>query len=107
MWYVYQCGAANFGVSARDIFNSTTSSNMPSRRRDRSESRERSRSRSESSEREIQLPENAKSISEADYFLRSDEFKVWLKDEKRKVGSVLRSLRGVTRVFKATFAVPR
>lgn len=64
---------------------------MPSHRRGRSRSRERSRSRSrdrsESSEREIDLPNGAKSISESDYFLRSDEFRVWLKDEKHKVST--------------------
>ena len=67
----------------------TTTCEMPSHRRGRSRSRERSRSRSrdrsESSDRDIQLPNNTKHISESDYFLRSDEFRVWLKDEKHKV----------------------
>lgn len=46
----------------------------------------RSRSRSgERSEEDIQLPNNAKQISKADYFQKSDEFRVWLKDEKGKV----------------------
>ncbi|KAF9069336.1 hypothetical protein BDP27DRAFT_1383237 [Rhodocollybia butyracea] len=44
-------------------------------------SRSRSRERSED---EIQLPHNAKPISESDYFQKSDEFRVWLKDEKGK-----------------------
>lgn len=77
----------------------TTTREMPSHRRGRSRSRERSRSRSrdrsESSERDIQLPNNAKHISESDYFLRSDEFRVWLKDEKRKV-------RGITPIMLGT-----
>ncbi|KAI0095170.1 hypothetical protein BDY19DRAFT_880151 [Irpex rosettiformis] len=70
---------------------------MPSHRRGRSRSRERSRSRSrdrsESSERDIQLPNNMKPISESDYFLRSDEFRVWLKDEKHKYLDELSSER--------------
>ncbi|EKM61797.1 uncharacterized protein PHACADRAFT_24938 [Phanerochaete carnosa HHB-10118-sp] len=70
------------------ILNLYHNGGMPSRRRDRSESRERSHSRSRgrspSSERDVPLPNNAPHISESDYFLRSDEFRVWLKDEKRK-----------------------
>ncbi|KAA1477242.1 hypothetical protein DENSPDRAFT_844441 [Dentipellis sp. KUC8613] len=42
----------------------------------------RSRSGSESPERT--LPGGAEPISESDYFLKSPEFRVWLKDEKRK-----------------------
>ncbi|KAI0079560.1 hypothetical protein K474DRAFT_1705473 [Panus rudis PR-1116 ss-1] len=61
---------------------------MPSRRhradsRGRSESRSRSRSRSRSPRR-ICLPHDAAPISESDYFLKSDEFRLWLKDEKRR-----------------------
>jgi hypothetical protein len=41
----------------------------------------RSRSRSRSPERR-KLPHDAEPISEADYFLKSSEFKVWLKEEK-------------------------
>ncbi|GBE77371.1 hypothetical protein SCP_0102440 [Sparassis crispa] len=52
--------------------------------RDRSHSRSRDRSRSGSPERRIQLPSGASPISESDYFLKSDEFRIWLKDEKRK-----------------------
>ncbi|KAI0274802.1 hypothetical protein BC834DRAFT_815672 [Gloeopeniophorella convolvens] len=47
----------------------------------RSPSRE-SRHRSESPTRH--LPGGAEPISESDYFLKSAEFRVWLKDEKRK-----------------------
>ncbi|KAI0694451.1 hypothetical protein BC835DRAFT_1274554 [Cytidiella melzeri] len=61
---------------------------MSSRRKERSQSRERSRSRSRdrsaSPETDLRLPNDAKPISESDYFLRSDEFRVWLKDEKHK-----------------------
>lgn len=63
---------------------------MPSRRhrsqsRERSPSRDRSRdSRSRSPGSNVTLPHNASTISELDYFLKSDEFRVWLKDEKRK-----------------------
>ncbi|KAJ3730127.1 hypothetical protein DFJ43DRAFT_1082718 [Lentinula guzmanii] len=46
---------------------------MPSR----SQSRERS-------EEDIRLPHDAKPITEADYFQKSDEFRVWLKNEKGK-----------------------
>lgn len=72
-----------------NLEQATTGHDMPSHRRGRSRSRERSRSRSrgrsESSERDVKLPNSAKPISESDYFLRSDEFRVWLKDEKDKV----------------------
>ncbi|KAL1683900.1 hypothetical protein EV122DRAFT_200816 [Schizophyllum commune] len=50
----------------------------------RSRSRSYSRSRSRSPERRITLPYNAQPISDRDYFLKSDEFRLWLKDEKRK-----------------------
>jgi hypothetical protein len=55
---------------------------MPSRR---SRSRSRSRNRSESPERRVDLPKGASSISESDYFQKSDEFRLWLKEEKGKV----------------------
>jgi hypothetical protein len=47
----------------------------------RSHSPSRSRSRSPPPE----LPGGAAPISESDYFLKSAEFRVWLKDEKGKV----------------------
>lgn len=53
---------------------------MPSRR---SRSRSRSPRRSRSPERD--LPNNASPISESDYFQKSSEFRIWLKDEKGKV----------------------
>ena len=60
---------------------------MPSHRR-RSYSRDRSvspsRDRSRSPERRAALPEGVSEISESDYFLKSEEFRVWLKDEKGK-----------------------
>ncbi|KAF9651925.1 hypothetical protein BDM02DRAFT_3138313 [Thelephora ganbajun] len=57
------------------------------RRRSRSATPERegrhSRSRSRSPrERSYRLPEGVTEISESDYFLKSDEFRIWLKDEK-------------------------
>ena len=65
---------------------------MSSRRRHRSQTRGRSESRSRSRDRsrsrspgEVHLPNDASPISESDYFLKSDEFRVWLRDEKRKV----------------------
>ncbi|TCD67899.1 hypothetical protein EIP91_011833 [Steccherinum ochraceum] len=48
----------------------------------RSRSRDSSHSRSRSPEAD--LPYGAEQISESDYFLKSDEFRIWLKDEKRK-----------------------
>lgn len=50
----------------------------------------RSRSRSPDSQRRPEssskhLPGSAEPISESDYFLKSAEFRVWLKEEKRKV----------------------
>ena len=55
---------------------------MPSRR---SRSRTASRERSRSPERRVDLPHNASAISESDYFQKSSEFRIWLKDEKGKV----------------------
>ena len=31
------------------------------------------------------MPDGVSEISESDYFLKSDEFRVWLKEEKGKV----------------------
>jgi len=50
----------------------------------------RSRSRSPDSQRRSEssnrnLPGSAEPISESDYFLKSAEFRVWLKEEKHKV----------------------
>ncbi|CAA7264986.1 unnamed protein product [Cyclocybe aegerita] len=56
---------------------------MPSRR-SRSRSRSRSRNRSESPERRYELPKGVSTISESDYFQKSDEFRLWLKEDKRK-----------------------
>ncbi|KAI0652621.1 hypothetical protein C8Q79DRAFT_938625 [Trametes meyenii] len=60
---------------------------MPSHRR-RSYSRDRSRSqsrdRSRSPERSVPLPNGVSEISESDYFLKNDEFQLWLKEEKGK-----------------------
>ncbi|KAF7337616.1 hypothetical protein MSAN_02234900 [Mycena sanguinolenta] len=56
---------------------------MPSDRRARSRSRSRSREGSDSHEA-ISLPHDAPAISEADYFRKGSEFRVWLKDEKKK-----------------------
>ena len=55
----------------------------------RSRSRDKDRSRSRSPDTSISLPGDAKPISDSDYFLKSDEFRVWLKDEKHKVGHFL------------------
>ena len=55
-----------------------SSTTMHSRRSSRSRSRDRSPERHE-------LPEGVSSISESDYFLKSAEFRVWLKDAKGKV----------------------
>jgi len=52
-------------------------------KRHRGRSRERSRSRSASPPR--RLPNGAEPLSESDYFQKSDEFRLWLKEEKRKV----------------------
>ena len=59
---------------------------MPSRRSNsRERSRDRSRDRSRSPERRVQLPNSASPITEVDYFKKSDEFRLWLKNEKGKV----------------------
>ncbi|KAF9550588.1 hypothetical protein CPC08DRAFT_647865 [Agrocybe pediades] len=56
---------------------------MPSRR-SRSRSRSRSRDRSESPQRRTELPKGVSPITESDYFQKSDEFRLWLKEEKGK-----------------------
>ncbi|KAL6307746.1 hypothetical protein BKA93DRAFT_54503 [Sparassis latifolia] len=73
--------------------------------RDRSHSRSRDRSRSGSPERRIQLPSGASPISESDYFLKSDEFRIWLKDEKRKYFDELTSDKA-RRYFRKFVKVP-
>ncbi|KAJ2924361.1 hypothetical protein H1R20_g12741, partial [Candolleomyces eurysporus] len=55
---------------------------MPSHRhrsRDRSDER-----RSRSPERQVELPSGASPLTERDYFQKSDEFRLWLKEEKSK-----------------------
>ena len=39
------------------------------------------------------MPDGVAEITESDYFLKSDEFRVWLKDEKGKVRSHCNLLR--------------
>ncbi|EGN93703.1 hypothetical protein SERLA73DRAFT_189439 [Serpula lacrymans var. lacrymans S7.3] len=56
---------------------------MPSRR-DRETEKSLERDRSRSPGRAYSLPSGVDPISEKDYFLKSDEFRVWLKDEKGK-----------------------
>ncbi|KAF8633532.1 hypothetical protein AX15_001337 [Amanita polypyramis BW_CC] len=57
---------------------------MPSRR-SRTLSRDRDRSRSRSPRGPaVDLPYDTKPIGEADYFLKSDEYRLWLREEKRK-----------------------
>ena len=59
---------------------------MPHRSRSRSASPEGERDHSRSARRRDEdLPYDAKSISESDYFLKSDEFRLWLREEKKKV----------------------
>ncbi|KAK0184623.1 hypothetical protein F5146DRAFT_231805 [Armillaria mellea] len=55
-----------------------------SRSRSPGRSRRRERFRSDSEDEERRLPHNASPISESDYFQKSDEFRIWLKDEKGK-----------------------
>ena len=43
------------------------------------------RSDSPNSQRSRHLPGSAEPITESDYFLKSTEFRVWLKEEKHKV----------------------
>ncbi|CDO74411.1 hypothetical protein BN946_scf184867.g9 [Trametes cinnabarina] len=62
---------------------------MPSHRRraysrSRSGSPSRGRSRSHSPERGVSLPQGVSEISESDYFLKNEEFQLWLKEEKGK-----------------------
>ncbi|KAF5323636.1 hypothetical protein D9758_017079 [Tetrapyrgos nigripes] len=55
------------------------------RDRDRDKNRERERDRSRDRDREPRtLPYNAKEISKSDYFQKTDEFRIWLKEEKGK-----------------------
>ncbi|KAK0466097.1 uncharacterized protein EV420DRAFT_1709868 [Desarmillaria tabescens] len=61
-----------------------TSRRSRSRSRSPGRSRRRERSRSYSEDEERRLPHNASPISESDYFQKSDEFRIWLKDEKGK-----------------------
>ncbi|KAJ7269298.1 hypothetical protein B0H12DRAFT_1095076 [Mycena haematopus] len=56
---------------------------MPSDRRARSRSRSRSREGSDLHDA-ISLPYDAPIISESDYFRKGSEFRVWLKDEKKR-----------------------
>lgn len=85
---------ATLGVSRELELNRHFRWAMPSHRRrsyspdrSRTPSRERDRSRSRSPERSVPLPSGATPISESDYFVKNDEFRVWLKDEKRKARS--------------------
>ena len=55
---------------------------MPSRR---SRSRSHSNERSRSPERRAKLPNGVSPITESQYFQKSDEFRLWLKEEKNKV----------------------
>lgn len=57
---------------------------MPSRR---SRSRSRSNDRSKSPDRgvELSLPDGVSPINESQYYQKSDEFRLWLKEEKGKV----------------------
>ena len=58
---------------------------MPSRR-SRSRSRSHSNERSNRSpERRAKLPNGVSPINESQYFQKSDEFRLWLKEEKSKV----------------------
>ncbi|KAG7451952.1 uncharacterized protein BT62DRAFT_915737 [Guyanagaster necrorhizus] len=61
-----------------------TSHRSRSRSRSPGRSRRRERSRSYSDEEERRLPHDASPISESDYFQKSYEFRIWLKDEKGK-----------------------
>ncbi len=71
----------------RDQSRERSRERIRDRDRSRDRSREKSRERERSSE-EIRLPHNAKPIAESDYFQKSDEFRIWLKDEKGKVRSI-------------------
>ena len=59
--------------------------NCPETTMPQSRSRSRSRNLSRSPDRHYELPKDVSPISESDYFLKSAEFRVWLKDEKGKV----------------------
>ena len=73
-------------------------SRSKSRERPRRRSRDRSKDplderRSRSPEHQVELPNGASPITEADYFQKSDEFRLWLKEEKRKVSALIRPTR--------------
>jgi hypothetical protein len=68
------------GGCGRGIVGNCPETTMP-----QSRSRSRSRNPSRSPDRHYELPKDVSPISESDYFLKSAEFRVWLKDEKGKV----------------------
>ncbi|KAI3619468.1 splicing arginine serine-rich 12 [Moniliophthora roreri] len=68
----------------RSVSYSRSRSRSPDRHRDRERRRERDRDRSYSPDERRKLPHDASPITESDYFQKSDEFRVWLKDEKGK-----------------------
>ncbi|KAK7051621.1 hypothetical protein VNI00_004600 [Paramarasmius palmivorus] len=68
----------------RSASYSRSRSRSPDRRREREKRRERDRDRSYSPDERRKLPHDASPISESDYFQKSDEFRIWLKDEKGK-----------------------
>ena len=55
--------------------------------RSRSKSPQRRRSDSPEQKGANKLPQNAEEISESDYFMKNDEFRAWLKEEKDRVRS--------------------
>ncbi|KAJ8508632.1 hypothetical protein ONZ45_g9116 [Pleurotus djamor] len=64
-----------------------------------------SRSRSRSPADSKPLPHDASPISESDYFLKSDEFRIWLKEEKGKYFDDLsgdRARRCVSKIYSRT-----
>jgi hypothetical protein len=74
----------------RSASYSRSRSRSPDRHREGEKRRERDRDRSYSPDERRKLPHDASPISESDYFQKSDEFRIWLKDEKGKVRSHLR-----------------
>lgn len=50
--------------------------------------REEKEDAEEDSESEPELPEGVGEIDESDFFLKANEFKVWLVEEKKKVGTL-------------------
>ncbi|KAG8763305.1 hypothetical protein FRC15_008050 [Serendipita sp. 397] len=65
-------------------------------------SRRRDESRSRSPER---LPKGVQEITEKDFFLKNDEFRLWLKEEKDKASTTSHARFAYPQRFHITFSI--